>query len=107
MTDITYKVKLITYDSDPAGYICYVFENLDWNDLENRYIMCVRYPNWEQSPINIDDEGFVKVRYVTEGVDTWYNIEETRLIYYKFSDIIFLKFIPYRNNTDLKTIIID
>lgn len=105
MTDVTYKVKLLTYDSDPAGYICYVFENLDWNDLDNRYIMCVRYPNWEQAPININDEGFVKVRYVTEGVDTWYDGKQ--LVYYKYTDIAFIKFIPNREKIDLKTIVID
>lgn len=105
MNDVTYRVKLLTYDTDPAGYICYVFENLDWDDLENRYIMCVQYPNWEQSPITINDEGFVKVRYVTEGVDTWY--DGNKLVYYKNTDIAFIKFIPNRNEVDLKTIIID
>ena len=51
---ITYKAKLVALDIDCLGYTNYVFENLNSTDLENQYIMCVRFPNWEQKVFNIE-----------------------------------------------------
>lgn len=73
------------------GYINYVFENLEATDALSKYIMCTQFPNWEQKTINVGDEGFVSVRYVRAGLDTWFNGQE--YIPYKNTDVHFLKFV--------------
>lgn len=83
------------------NYTTYVFQ-----DLENyEYIMCVMFPNWEQSYINLDDEGYVTVKYVEAGVDKWY--DGTNFIPYKYTNIIFLKFVKKEDKVDLKNITLD
>ena len=59
---ITYHAKLVAKQLDCLGYTTFVFQNLD----KSEYIMCVMFPNWEQSYINLDDEGYVTVKYVEE-----------------------------------------
>lgn len=90
--EIVNHAKLIAENCDYAGYITYVFQNLE----DDSYIMCVRYPNWEQACINIGDTGFLKVRYVYAGTDKWY--DGNNFVAYKYSDIIFLKFIHEKEN---------
>lgn len=88
---VTYHVKLVAKCSDGMGYINYVFEDLEFQDYDYKYIMCVRFPNWEQTSFDLDDEGFVTVKYVREGIDEWY--DGNNFIKYKDTNIIFIKFI--------------
>lgn len=91
---ITLHAKLLEAVCDIEGYITYVFEILDQqrqNLTESDYLMCVRYPNWEQSPINKGDQGYLNVKEVHAGIDQWY--DGSKMIYYKYDDIIFYKFI--------------
>ena len=44
----TYYVKLNAKYSDIGDYTTYVFENLDSSDYNNKYLMCVQFPNWNQ-----------------------------------------------------------
>lgn len=89
--EITYYVKLIEEECDPMGYITYVFERLEYENLDNKYIMCVRFPNWNQPYINKEDIGYLLIRYVREGIDKWFDGKD--LIAYKNTDFIFLKFV--------------
>lgn len=89
--EITYHAKLVAEYEDGMGYISYVFECLEYNNPDYKYIMCVRFPNWNQGSIKLGDVGYVSVRYVEEGVDKWY--DGTDFIPYKETNIIFLKFI--------------
>lgn len=91
METITYYTKLVAKDIDFSGYITYVFENLEYSDIKNKYIMCVRFPNWDCPDISNGEIGFLKFREVEEGIDIWYDGKD--LIPYKNSDFIFLKFI--------------
>lgn len=100
--EITYHAKLIADQADSMGYINYVFENLESTDIDNHYIMCVRFPNWDQSFININDTGYVKFRYVQEGVDKWYN--GNTFVPYQYTNIIFLKFIHEKNKVEEITV---
>ena len=52
MTESTIYAKLVAKQTDCMGYTTFVFQNLD----EYGYVMCVMFPNWEQSYIVIDDE---------------------------------------------------
>jgi hypothetical protein len=102
---VTYHVKTIAKCIDPMGYINYVFEDLEYTDLEYKYIMCVRFPNWNQSVFNNGDEGFVTVRYVFEGKDMWFDGEQ--FIPYKQTNIVFLKFIPLKPEINPSEIVLD
>lgn len=103
--EATYYVKLKEEDCDPMGYITYVFECLDYTDLDKKYIMCVRFPNWNQSPINKEDIGYLSVRYVRAGIDKWYDGKD--LIAYKYTNIIFLKFISEKEKISNDNIVVD
>ena len=98
--EVTLFVKLVAKYIDLGNYITYVFENLEYKDYDSQYIMCVQFPNWEQSDIQIDEIGFVTIRYVKEGVSQWYDGEKMNV--YKYTNIVFLKFIkePNKVNND-------
>lgn len=98
MEEITYYVQLKAKFNDIGGYITYVFENLKYNRYDNQYIMCVQFPNWEQSIINIGDVGYVNVKYVKAGVSEWYDGEKFNV--YKYTNVIFLKFIKEQVNNE-------
>lgn len=94
----TFRGRLVARADDGLGYINYVFEDLEYVDHDFQYTLCVRFPNWNQGVINVGDEGFVNVRYVKGGEDTWYDGKE--LIPYKYTNVIFLKFIPIKQKTE-------
>ncbi len=87
------------------GYTNYVFKDLEYTNYDYQYIMCVRFPNWEQTTFDIGDEGFVTIRYVQEGVDKWFDGEGFNT--YKYTNIIFLKFIHLKPETKQPEIIVD
>ena len=70
MEQITIHAKLVAEQIDGMGYTNYVFEDLNPKDEDFRYIMCVRFPNWEQKSIKIDEIGYLNIRYVEGGKDT-------------------------------------
>lgn len=87
------------------GYTNYVFKDLEYTNYDYQYIMCVRFPNWEQTTFDVGDEGFVTIRYVQEGVDKWFDGEGFNT--YKYTNIIFLKFIHLKPETKQPEIIVD
>ena len=91
MTEVTYRAKFLAENRDCMGYHSYVFENLDYDSWNNHYIMCVRFPNWEQAQFNIGDVGYLNVRYVEAGIDKWYDGEDFN--FYRYTNVIFMKFI--------------
>lgn len=100
---VTYHVKFLASCADGLGYINYVFENLEFQDYDYQYLMCVRFPNWDQAAFNIGDVGYVTVKYVREGIDKWYDGNE--FVTYKYTNIIFLKFIPEKEKITTKLIL--
>lgn len=105
MQTVTYKAKLLEYETDLMGYVTYVFENLNYTNLENQYIMCTRFPNWDHRILNIDDIGYLTIRFVEAGVDVWF--DGNNFNPYKFTNIIFCKFIKYVDNRLDNKIILD
>lgn len=99
------RAKLVATSCDCMGYTTYVFEDLEYRDYDYKYIMCVRFPNWNQSPISINDIGFVTVRYVQAGIDKWYNGDSFDT--YKYTNIIFMKFINEKPMIDNLEINVD
>ena len=105
MEEVTLHVELKAKYIDIGGYITYVFENLNYQDLDDQYIMCVRFPNWNQAPFKIDDIGYVTIRYVREGIDKWYDGKE--FVTYKYTNLVFLKFIPEKSKVETTEILLD
>ena len=86
---ITYKAKLVALDIDCLGYTNYVFENLNNTSIDDQFVMCVRFPNWNQATFKLADEGYVTVRYVREGIDKWYDGKD--LNFYKKTGLKIIK----------------
>jgi hypothetical protein len=87
------------------GYTNYVFEDLEFTDYDYKYIMCVRFPNWNQTSFDYGDIGYVTVSYVREGIDTWYDGKE--FIPYKYTNLVFLKFIHEKPEISVSEIKLD
>lgn len=104
MEEIALYVQLKAKNIDVGGYITYVFENMNTTNYENQYIMCVQFPNWSQSEIQIGDIGYVNVRYVKEGISQWYDGEKMNV--YKYTNVVFLKFVKEPEKVN-KEILID
>jgi hypothetical protein len=88
------KVRLLAQETDSQHYTTYVFEILDNDDMERldtKYIMCVRWPNWQHRILLNGEEGFLQYKEIRAGIDTWYN--GTTQIPYKYNNVQFTSFI--------------
>ena len=103
--EVTLRSRLVAKSCDSMGYQNYVFENLDIQDPEYKYIMCVRFPNWNQKTFNINEEGFVTLKYVQAGISKWFDGTEFQV--YKYTNIIFMKFIPLIPNINPTEVFVD
>ena len=82
------------------GYKTFIFEDLEFRRAEFKYITCVMFPNWNQGPIKVGDEGFLLIKQISAGIDTWFNGKE--FIPYKYSNTQFLKFVKtQKQNSEL------
>lgn len=103
----TLHVKLVSKDKDPLGYTNYVFEDLEFKYSHLKYITLVRFPNWAGKPINIGQEGFVRLKGVKEGKDKWYDSVNNTFWYYKNTSLIFLQFVPLNTQNENQIYTID
>lgn len=103
--EVTYHVKFVAEYEDGMGYANYVFECLEYDNLDYKYIMCVRFPNWNQCSMKLGDVGYVSLRYVEEGIDKWYDGKD--FVPYKETNIIFLKFIHEKPSLECGQILLD
>lgn len=89
------KGKLMAAVADPMQYITYVFEILDENLIENtKYIMCVKFPNWDTPTIEIGEIGFVHFEIIKAGEDKWWDHKTQRYVSYNYDMTQFIKFVP-------------
>lgn len=93
------KAKLLTQSIDFEGYTTYVFVDLDAKT--NRYIMCVRFPNWNTDAIQNGDIGFLSYKTIEGGKDKFFNQETSQFEVYKYNDIHFLNFIKENQTQDI------
>lgn len=87
---LTKLAQLIASHADSMNYITYVFKCLE-DDVDSKYIMCIRYRNWKHRDIKLGEIGFLTYEIITAGTSTWYDGE--RMIPYKYNAVQFLKFI--------------
>lgn len=96
---IVVRAKLLESLDDTNGYTILVFENLDSDDWTNKYIMCVRYPNWEGSIPEKNIVGFLQYTYIYAG-NSYYNRMLGQQDTYQFSHVRFDKFLPLKEKVD-------
>ena len=106
MDKITIHAKLVDYNIDLDGYITYVFFNLEYTDWTNKYIMCIRYPNWDQAPFKLGDKGYLTYIEVIAGLDTWYDRNLNQQVPYNYTNIQFIKFIHETTDKQQKDILL-
>ena len=98
--EITLHAKLLLKHEEELGYKTYVFEDLEYKVSDYKYITCTEFPNWCHSPIKVGDEGFLHVKYISAGIDKWFDGKE--FVPYKQSNIQFLKFLKCKeDNSEL------
>lgn len=89
---MTILAKLLVSEEDNLGYITYVFECLDKDIIkETKYLMCVRFPNWDHRKIEIGEIGFLNIIEIRAGITEWF--DGNKMIPYRYNTIQFLKFI--------------
>lgn len=94
---MTFFSELVASHLDSFGYITYVFKNLEEDVAAiSRYVMCIRYPNWNHKQINIGEKGYLEFEEIRAGIDSWFN--GNTMIPYKYSAIQFIRFISKQDN---------
>lgn len=92
--------ELLAYQEDPGDYTIYVFKNLDYTGVLDRYIMCTKCPNWNSSPIEIGQRGYLKYKEIIAGKDSWYDSTSNDFIPYKYDGIQFFEFVKDKPKED-------
>lgn len=91
--------KLVAFSTDFGGYETLVFENLDKDRPKNlKYLMTIKYPNWNQDSIKLNDEGYLHFEERRAGIDEWWDGD--KFTKYKYDNIQFMKFVPKPKETD-------
>lgn len=95
--------KLVAAETDSLGYITYVFENLEEYAIKwSKYILCIRYPNWDHRKIELEEVGYLNCVEIRAGIDTWFDGE--KMVPYKYNGTQFIKFVEKPKEEDHKYI---
>lgn len=98
---------LVAKETDALDYTTYVFE-VDKEDpfyTTSKYVMCVRYPNWQTSTITLGSIGYLEFIEVIAGKDKYWNGNE--FVAYNYSTWQFINFIKKPTITSPDKIIVD
>lgn len=95
--------ELIASERDSLGYITYVFRVMEDNAGLSKYIMCVRYPNWDHKTLEVGDIGFLQCQEIRAGIDCWFDGKQ--MVPYNYNTIQFIKFIPKPKDSDCKYVL--
>lgn len=96
MTTITIKAELLQEQRCIDDYRIYVFKNLEDAPFGHNYAMVTMFPNWQHSEINVGDQGYLVYQEIVAGDDSWYNKELNQKIPYNYSNLVFIRFIPFK-----------
>lgn len=55
--------------------------------------MCTKCPNWQSPTFKVGQEGYLKIKEIEAGKDTWYDQNSGELVPYKYSGIQFFDFV--------------
>ena len=98
---VTILAQLVASTTDSLGYITYIFKSLE-DDVAalSKYVMCIRYPNWEHKNIELGEIGYLNFVEIRAGVDTCF--DGNKMIPYNYNNIQFIKFIIKPKSLDYK-----
>lgn len=108
MKNVMCKAKLLSQMRDSFGYTTYGFMLTDTDDvklLETKYVICVRYPNWNHKQIKNGDIGILHFVEITAGIDKWFDGKGFNP--YRYNNWQFMKFIPEQEEHADQSIIVD
>lgn len=94
--------KLVASYTDELNYITYVFECLEERVYDSKYVMTVRYPNWDTKFIQLEDIGYVYFKEVRAGIDKWFDGQN--MVPYRYDTMQFLNFVYREEKEDHKYI---
>lgn len=96
---MTALVQLVAIRTDSLDYTTYVFECLEDKMIAiSKYIMCVRYPNWNHRQLTLGEIGFLNYKEIKAGTDTWF--DGYNMVPYKYDTIQFISFIEKPENSN-------
>ena len=100
---ITILSEVLTFEEDLAGYVTYIFRNIESKDTFTEYVMCTKYPNWDCGDIKIGDIGFLTFEEHIAGLDKWFDGREYH--YYNYTGIQLIKFIKKQDKPSQQIIL--
>lgn len=99
MVEFVTEAKLLAIKE--GVYTIYVFKD----NINNKYIMCTRLPNWQVQEINIGDEGYLQYQEIKAG-DEYYDISIEKNKKYNYSNIYFNNFVKKSEKINKEEIIL-
>ena len=99
MVEFVTEAKLLAIKD--GVYTIYVFKD----NINNKYIMCTRLPNWQVQEINIGDEGYLQYQEIKAG-DEYYDISIEKNKKYNYSNIYFNNFVKKSEKINKEEIIL-
>lgn len=90
--------KLVASETDSLGYITYVFKNLEDCTELSKYVMMVRFPNWDAKPLKLGDTGYVQFEEIRAGIDKWFDGKQ--MVPYNYNTVQFIKFVYKPEDTE-------
>ena len=99
MVEFVTEAKLLAIKE--VVYTIYVFKD----NINNKYIMCTRLPNWQVQEINIGDEGYLQYQEIKAG-DEYYDISIEKNKKYNYSNIYFNNFVKKSEKINKEEIIL-
>ena len=100
---ITILSEVLAFEEDLAGYVTYIFRNIESKDTFTEYVMCTKYPNWNCGDIKIGDIGFLTFEEHIAGLDKWFDGREYH--YYNYTGIQLIKFIKKQDKPSQQIIL--
>lgn len=95
---MTVLAKLVMQEEDILHYITYVFELMEERINDSKYVMCVRFPNWDHRQLSTGEIGYLDLFEIRAGVDKWY--DGNKFVPYNYNNIQFIKFVRYEKKED-------
>ncbi len=99
MITTTIYCKLLAKESDVMNYQTLVFRNLEKAPFGQQYIMVTVWPNWESRIPEIEEKGYLTYDFVQAGIDTFYDRTIDSDVKYKFTNLVFKKFVKELDNS--------
>ena len=99
---LTFLTELVEKSNDSLGYITYVFKNLEFTDIYNKYIMCTQFPNWQHRILDVGEIGYLTFEERIAGDSKWFDGNSFHP--YNYTCIQFIRFIEKQKTQENKTI---